>query len=112
MVNSNDKLGGIESVYKLDSVAHQIDRATASNFGRLLVENGYRMEFGATIRVSSDLTLRSILKIIDHGVSYHRSIEEDLETGGRVLGPYYSQGDFDEFCPEGVAVWIPTNQPE
>jgi hypothetical protein len=80
---------------------------TSLEIGRVLLSNGYRPIHSYLVASDSELTVKDILVEFDNQTRYIQSIREVLEDRGGIVGPYYTISDGEEFCPIGIAVWLP-----
>jgi hypothetical protein len=84
-----------------------IPTETALEIGRLLFSKGYRPINSYLVASDSELTVNDMLVEFDDQTRYIQSIREVLENKGGIIGPYYTTSDGEEFCPNGIAVWLP-----
>ena len=105
MVIEQQQIAAIENAYTLETVPCAVPQETAETLGRLLFENGYKMELGVVYTSENDTTISRGLAMHDSGYRYDRSSEEKVLEEGIVYGPYFSVQDGEEYCPMGFAVW-------
>ena len=98
----------IGNLYTESTKIREIPIKTAKKIGILLIQNGYQIKNSHVVGPNSEQTVGSSLTEFDNQLRYEKSIRDIIEEKGGVVGPYYVLNDDKEYCPYGIAVWLPS----
>ena len=106
-LNEQDVIREAREIFRPNQVVAEIDQDQAREIGRELSDRQYRMIGANVIRAGSTDNVEALLWQIDHS---HRYRDALVKNPNMLIGPYYQQFDGQDFCPQGIGVWLPTQE--
>jgi hypothetical protein len=96
----------VGNYYAPNEIIAAIPRATALLIGRLLTSKQYVKTAGCIVEIDSQQTVANLLRTLDDTARYSKDTAGTVcKVDNSIVGPYYSNEDGVEFCPQGIAVW-------